>query len=51
MNENKDFEPTEFDLENTSPSGILLDELLAQITPESLHGEIDFGNPVGRELL
>jgi hypothetical protein len=51
MNENKDFEPTEFDIENTSLSGILLDELLAQITPENLHGEIDFGNPVGRELL
>jgi antitoxin MazE len=27
-----------------------LDELLAQITPESLHDEIDFGKPVGKEV-
>ncbi len=26
-----------------------LEELLAQITPESLHEEIDFGGPVGKE--
>jgi antitoxin MazE len=26
-----------------------LDELLAQITPESLQDEIDFGKPVGNE--
>ena len=28
-----------------------LDELLSQITPESLHEEIDFGQPVGKEVL
>ena len=27
-----------------------LDELLSKITPENLHGEIDFGNPVGNEV-
>jgi antitoxin MazE len=27
-----------------------LDELLAQVTPESLHDEIDFGKPVGKEV-
>jgi antitoxin MazE len=27
-----------------------LDELLAQISPESLHDEIDFGKPVGKEV-
>jgi antitoxin MazE len=27
-----------------------LDELLAQITPEILHNEIDFGKPVGKEV-
>ena len=27
-----------------------LDELLTQITPESLHDEIDFGKPVGKEV-
>lgn len=27
-----------------------LDELLSQITPENVHGEIDFGGPVGREV-
>ncbi len=26
-----------------------LDELLAQVTPETLHEEIDFGNSVGKE--
>jgi antitoxin MazE len=26
-----------------------LDELLAQVTPESLHDEIDFGAPSGKE--
>lgn len=26
-----------------------LEELLAQITPENLHGETDWGAPVGRE--
>lgn len=28
-----------------------LSALLARITPENLHGEADFGAPVGRELL
>lgn len=28
-----------------------LDQLLAQITPENLHGETDWGAPVGRELV
>jgi antitoxin MazE len=27
-----------------------LDELLAQITPESMQDEIDFGKPVGKEM-
>ncbi len=29
---------------------ISLDEMLAQVTPESLHGEIDTGNSVGKEI-
>lgn len=28
-----------------------LNQLLAAITPENLHGEADFGPPVGQELL
>jgi len=24
--------------------------MLEQITPETLHGEVDFGEPVGREI-
>jgi hypothetical protein len=28
-----------------------LDELLAPVTPDNLHGEVDFGPPVGREIL
>lgn len=27
-----------------------LNEMLEQITPDTLHGEIDFGEPVGREI-
>lgn len=27
-----------------------LDELLASVTPDNLHGEVDFGPPVGREI-
>jgi antitoxin MazE len=27
-----------------------LDELIAGITPENLHGEMDFGEPVGNEV-
>ena len=38
-------------LEPVTDQGSKLAELLAQVTPESLHGEIDFGLPVGRELL
>ena len=26
-----------------------LDDLLAQITPENLHGEVEFGHPIGKE--
>lgn len=28
-----------------------IEELLAGITPQNLHGESDFGEPVGKELL
>ena len=28
-----------------------LDELLAGISPDNLHGEIGFGEPLGREIL
>ena len=28
-----------------------LDELLSGITAKNLHGEVDFGGPVGKELL
>lgn len=28
-----------------------LAQLLAGITPENLHGEVDFGAPIGQELL
>jgi antitoxin MazE len=27
-----------------------LNEMLEQVTPETLHGEVDFGEPVGREI-
>ncbi len=28
-----------------------LDMLLAQITPDNIHGEVSFGSPTGKELL
>ena len=33
------------------PRGYDLAELLAGITPENLHAEVDFGGPVGKEAL
>lgn len=36
-------------IEPAAPS-YLLDNLLASITPENRHGEIDFGAPEGKEL-
>jgi antitoxin MazE len=38
-------------IEPVRPSGYDLAELLAGITPENLHAEVDFGAPVGKEAL
>jgi antitoxin MazE len=38
-------------LEPVTKQEINLEDLLAQITPENLHGEVEFGEPVGKELL
>jgi len=38
-------------IEPVRPSGYNLAELLAGITPENLHAEVDFGAPVGKEAL
>ena len=38
-------------IEPIRASGCDLAQLLAGITPENLHTEVDFGTPVGRELL
>lgn len=40
---------------STEPSqpdekGALLEELLRRVTPENIHGEVDTGEPVGREF-
>ena len=32
------------------PEDMTLEELLAQVTPENRHGEIDTGPPVGNEI-
>ena len=37
-------------IEKARPQPITLEWLLAGITPENLHGEVDFGPPVGREF-
>lgn len=48
--------PIELGIENGNlvvtkhqPNGPTLDELLAEITPDNLHGETDFGGPAGNE--
>ena len=38
-------------LEAVTKQELDLNDLLAQITPSNLHGEVEFGNPVGREIL
>ena len=38
-------------IEPVRPSGYNLAELLAGITPEKLHAEVDFGAPGGKEAL
>ncbi len=38
-------------IEPITPPEFSLDRLLADITPENLHGEESFGPPVGREAL
>jgi antitoxin component of MazEF toxin-antitoxin module len=37
-------------IEPSTPSGFVLDDLIAQISKKNLHTEVDFGNPVGREV-
>jgi antitoxin MazE len=37
-------------IERAEPQAITLDWLLEDLKPEQLHGEIDFGPPVGREF-
>jgi antitoxin MazE len=38
-------------LEPVTNQELNLEDLLAQITPDNLHGEVEFGEPVGKELL
>lgn len=38
-------------LEPVRPDTLALDVLLSGITPDNLHGEADFGEPVGKETL
>jgi antitoxin MazE len=37
-------------LKPVSRSKLTLDELLADVTPENTHGEVDWGNPAGQEV-
>lgn len=37
-------------IERAKPASVTLEWLLEGITPENLHGEIDFGPPVGKEF-
>ena len=38
-------------LEPVTKQEINLEDLLAQITPNNPHGEVEFGKPIGREIL
>jgi antitoxin MazE len=37
-------------LERKSHKKITLQQLLEKVTPENVHGEIDWGGPVGKEI-
>lgn len=37
-------------IEPSIQSEFVLNDLIAQISKENLHTEVDFGNPVGREI-
>lgn len=37
-------------IESAARKKVTLDELIAGITPESLHGETDWGEPRGKEI-
>ena len=37
-------------IEPVSPSDLNLDDLLARVTEDNLHGEVDTGPPIGREV-
>jgi len=38
-------------IEPIAPKNTRLDDLLAGITPDNIHGEENFGQPVGKEIL
>jgi antitoxin MazE len=38
-------------LEPVTAKELNLKDMLARITPENIHGEVDFGEPAGRELI
>jgi antitoxin component of MazEF toxin-antitoxin module len=37
-------------VDEEEPEPSKLDELLAKVTPENIHPEVDFGPPVGNEV-
>lgn len=37
-------------IEPVSASGLKLDDLLARVTKDNIHGEVDTGSPTGREV-
>ncbi|HEX9000315.1 MAG TPA: hypothetical protein VGB07_10480 [Blastocatellia bacterium] len=43
-------EPVRADEQVSSPDNPSLEEMLAGITPENMHGEVDWGAPVGKEV-
>lgn len=38
-------------IERLQTPGVDLEQLIADITPDNLHGEVSFGKPVGQESL
>lgn len=38
-------------LEPVTKQELNLEDLLAQITPSNLHAEVEFGKPIGKEIL
>jgi len=45
-----DYNKNQIIIKPTKEKEYTLDDLLAKVTPENIHKEVDFGKPVGKEI-